>query len=165
MRSRTAVTARLGKLAVALLGLAACGTPEPELRAALRLVAPLTAAEVKSYRVLIVPAKDRRGRAVTCEAFFFNDIPADSVPIYAEGLYPLDPAVSESFVHELSDVPSTAGKLLVWVEAYGQPVGEGDIVARGCTADVVVKAKSTSAVRVCLYGVPLDPSSPPGSCP
>ena len=127
----------------------ACGTPDPQISTTLRLDA-VTAAQVKAYRVSVLPALDRDRHQVTCERFFCGTLA--NVPLLADGSFAFDPSVTAQ--QELKSIAPQKG-LVVVAEAFdaafaANGTNPGTLIAQGCTFDVEVRSKKATDVSVDL---------------
>lgn len=133
-------------LAILSLLLAACGGEATPLATTITMKNPVTASQVKAYRLSVLPKLDRDRREVTCERFFCGVL--TNVPLLAEGAFAFDATVVAN--HELGKI-APQKDLLIVAEAFdavfaADGTNPGALVGQGCTFGVEVRAKSATEV-------------------
>lgn len=145
-----------------------CGGAAPSISSTVTLHEGLVASDIKSYRVSVIAPVDNKGARLThadgspltCADFLDDQLPADTLVLYGDGTFTLDPADASTRTHDLK-VPASADD---WVlgEAFDSTASNARTVARACTNNVTVRTGKVTAVPLEFFPCVSGPVDNPG---
>ena len=153
---------------VLFFSLVGCGRESPQITSTITLHQGLRASDIKAYRVSVIAPVDKKGvhlthsngTALSCADFLDDQLPADTLVLYTDGTFMLDPNDASTRTHDLK-VPPGAGD---WVlgEAFASTASNAATVARACTNNVSIKSGQATAVPLDFYPCTAGPVDNPG---